>query len=70
MSNQQVVPMSQQAVAARLASLGLREAAQAAVRFMVSKGLGQEAACTDLATVLMTDAAAAKPARVKRAARA
>lgn len=58
------------AEADRLANLGLREAAQAAVRFMVSKGLGQEAACTDLAAVLMTDEAAVTPARAKRVARA
>jgi hypothetical protein len=57
------------AEAERLANLGLREAAQAAVKWFCWKSLDKEQVAVDLAASLANDEAQAKPARTKRVAR-
>jgi colicin import membrane protein len=58
------------AEADRLANLGLREAASAALSWLTVNGHSQQRVTKDLMAALENDAAAAKPARTKRAARA
>ncbi len=54
----------------RLSRLGLREAAQAAVRWFHYNGKELDQVCTDLEAALTNDATQAKPVRAKRSAAA
>lgn len=63
---------AKKAEADRLANLGLREAAEAAVAWFIDEGRDDEQVCTDLKFALSNDTAAqiGKPAHTKRAVRA
>ncbi|UGB46960.1 DUF1351 domain-containing protein [Frateuria edaphi] len=63
---------ARKAEAERLANIGLREAAEAAVAWFVDEGRDDEQVCTDLKFALSNDTAASigKPARGKKAANA